>query len=170
MLGQVMAARILIDGGNLTAIVGVVLVGMLYLNPRIALSDYPADVRAAVPPRTKKELQLGILISIPLLLVFVAVPLYSVWLVKQDSGGTLTYGMAVATIFGEYFLVSMFDLLVLDLWMFYTWTPKFLVLPGTEGLAGYKDYRPHLKAQLTKGTLLLAVFSAVLALVPVLLY
>jgi hypothetical protein len=150
MLSQVILTRILVDGGILTAIVGVVLVGMLYLNPRIALSDYPTDVKAAVPPRTKKELQLGILISIPLLLVFVALPLYSVWLVKQQSGGILTYGMAFITLFGEYFLVSMFDLLVLDMWMFYTWTPKFLVLPGTEGMAGYKDYRPHLKAQLTK--------------------
>ncbi len=170
MLIQILFTRILVDGGILTAIVAVVLVGMLYFNPRIALSDYPADVKAAVPSRTKKELQLGILISIPVLLVCVALPLYSVWQVKQQSGGILTYGMAFVTLFGEYFLVSMFDLLVLDMWMFYTWTPKFLVLPGTEGMAGYKDYRPNLKAQLTKGNLLLAVFSAVLALVPTYFY
>ena len=170
MLSQVVLTRILIDGGILTAIMGVVLVGMLYFNPRIALSDYPADVKAAVPPRTKKELQLGILISIPLLLVFVALPLYSVWLVKQQSGGILTYGMAFVTLFGEYFFASMFDLLVLDFWMFYTWTPKFLVLPGTEGMAGYKDYRPHLKAQLTKGNLVLVIFSAGLAFVPIYFY
>lgn len=165
-----MLTRILVDGGILATIAGLVLVGMLYFNPRIALSDYPTDVKAAVPPRTKKELQLGILISIPLLLVVVALPLYSVWLVKQQSGGILTYRMAFTTLFGEYFLVSMFDLLVLDIWMFYTWTPKFLVLPGTEGMAGYKDYRPHVKAQLTMGNLLLAIFSAVLALVPIYFY
>jgi len=170
MLNQVIFTRILVDGEILSAIVGVVLVGMLYFNPRIALSDYPTDVKAAVPPRTKQELQLGILISIPLLLVFAALPLYSVWLVKQKSGGMLTYGMAFITLFGEYFLVSMFDLLVLVMWMFYIWTPKFLVLPGTEGMPGYKDYRPHLKAQLTKGNLLLAIFSAALALVPIFFY
>ena len=170
MLIQILFTRVLVDGGILTAIVAVVLVGMLNFNPRIALSDYPVDVKAAVPRRTKKELQLGILISIPLLLVFVALPLYSVWLVKQQGGGILTYGMAFITLFGEYFLVSMFDLLVLDMWMFYTWTPKFLVLPGTEGMAGYKDYRPHLKAQLIKGNLLLAIFSAVLALIPIYFY
>jgi hypothetical protein len=64
----------------------------------------------------------------------------------------------------------MFDLLVLDLLMFYTWTPKFLVLPGTEGMAGYKDFRPHLKAQLTAGNLGLAAFAAVLALVATFLF
>ena len=92
----------------LSAVVGVILTGMLYVNPRIALSDYPADVRAAVPPRTRKELQLGILIAVPLLLIFVAVPLYSVWQVKQQLGGTLTYATAFTTLFGEFFLVSMY--------------------------------------------------------------
>lgn len=167
---HILLTRILVDGGILTAIMAVILVGMLYINPRLALSDYPDDVKAAVPPRTRRELQLGIFISIPLLLVFVALPLYSVWLVKQQNGGVLNYGMAFATIFGEYFLASMFDLLVLDMWLFYTWTPKFLILPGTEGMAGYKNYWPHLKAQLTKGNLILAVVSVVLALVPVYFY
>jgi hypothetical protein len=102
--------------------------------------------------------------------VLVAIPLYSVWLVKQQNGGVLTYLMAFATIFGEYFLFSLFDLLVLDWWLFYTWTPKFLVLPGTDGLPGYKDFRPHLKAQLTTGNLIIAVFAALLALVPTFLY
>jgi hypothetical protein len=51
--------------------------------------------------------------------------------------------------------------------MFCTWTPKFLVLPGTEGMAGYKDCRKHARNQLTWGTLLTAMFAAVLACVPV---
>jgi hypothetical protein len=170
MPSHLIFTRILIDGGILTTIMGLVLVGMLYFYPRLALSDYPTDVKAAVPPRTKKELYIGILISIPLLIVLLAIPLYSVWLVKQQNGGILNYGMAFITILGEYILFSLFDLLVLDLWMFYTWTPKFLVLPGTESMAGYKDYRPHLKSQLTKGNLLLVLISAVLALIPVIFY
>jgi len=47
-------------------------------------------------------------------------------------------------------LAFMFDRLVLDLGMFFIWTPKFLVLPGTKGMPGYGDWRPHLKAQLTR--------------------
>ena len=170
MLFEILLTRIIVDGGILTAIMVVVLVGMLFFNPRIALSDYPDDVKAAVPLRTQKKLRQGILLSIPTLLIRLAIPLYSVWLVKQQNGGNLTYGIVFITIFGEYFLVSMFDLLVLDLWMFYTWTPKFLVLPGTEGMAGYKNYRPHLKAQLTTGNLLLTVFAALLALFPIYFY
>jgi hypothetical protein len=170
MLFQVLLTRILIDGTILTALVAVVLVGMLYFNPRIALSDYPPDVKAAVAPRAKKEFQQGILISIPVLLIGLGLPFCSVWLVKQQSSGVLTYWMAFVTIFGEYFLVSMFDLIVLDVWMFYTWTPKFLVLPGTEGMAGYKNWRPHVKAQLLKGNALLIIVAAVLAFIPAFLY
>ena len=166
MVVQILLRRILIDGGILTAIVSIVLVVMLYFKPRMALSDYPEDVRAAVPPRTKEELFAGIILSIPLLILFIAYPLYSVWRVSFESGDEVTYWMAFTVIFGEYFMVSMFDLIVLHLLMFYTWTPKFLVLPGTEGFAGYKDYRPHLKAQLTTGNAILIVSSALLAIIP----
>jgi hypothetical protein len=170
MVTKILLTRILIDGGILTIIISAVLVLMLYFKPRMALSDYPADVRVAVPPRTQEELRAGILLSIPLLVLLIVYPLYSVWTVKVILGGELAYWMSLAIIFGEYFMVSMFDLIVLDLLMFYTWTPKFLVLPGTEGFAGYKDFRPHLKAQLIKGNILLAAFAALLALIPIFFY
>jgi hypothetical protein len=167
---QILLTHILVDGGVLTVVVSTVLVLMLYYKPRMALSDYPEDVKVAVPPRTKEELRAGIILSIPLLILFIAYPLYSAWRIKLIIGDDLAYWMAFAVIFGEYFMVSMFDLIVLDLLMFYTWTPKFLVLPGTEGFAGYKDYRPHMKAQLTTGNLMLVIFSALLALIPTFLW
>jgi hypothetical protein len=170
LVAQLLLSRILIDGSILTAIVASILVLMLYFKPRLALSDYPEDVKAIVPPRTQQELRLGILISLPVLLISVAIPLYSAWLVKQQNADVITYWMAFATIFGEYFLLAMFDLIVLDILMFYTWTPRFVVIPGSEGLPGYKDFRPHMKAQLTKGNALLAIVSAILALIPTFLY
>jgi len=56
---------------------------------------------------------------------------------------------------------------VLDIWMFHTWTPRFLVLPGTEGMAGYKDWRRHARSQLLLGTAVIAAVAALLALVAV---
>jgi hypothetical protein len=40
---------------------------------------------------------------------------------------------------------------LLDFWMFCIWTPSFLVIPGTEGMPGYKDWRMHVKAHMTSG-------------------
>lgn len=51
MLIQFLLTRILVDGSILTGLMAVILVGMLYVNPRLALSDYPEDVKDAVPPR-----------------------------------------------------------------------------------------------------------------------
>jgi hypothetical protein len=164
---RTLLTRILVDGAVLTVLVAAVAVGILYFNPRLALSDYPSDVKAAVPPRTKKEFRLGLLIAVPLLVISVGVPLHSVWLVKQHSGGVLGFWAAFATIAGEYLLFSIFDLIVLDIWMFFTWTPRFLVLPGTEGMAGYKNWRPHARAQLLQGNAVLAAAAAVLAFIAV---
>jgi hypothetical protein len=158
--------RILIDGAILTAVLSAALVLMLYFNPRLALSDYPDDVKATVPPRTRRELLLGVALAVPLLIVAVGIPLYSAWQVRAQSGGSLAYGTAFAVFLGEYFLFSAFDLIVLDLGMFYTWTPKWLILPGTEGMPGYKNWRPHVKKQLTSGSLTMVILSALLALVP----
>ncbi|MFN2219555.1 MAG: hypothetical protein ACK2UA_13185 [Anaerolineae bacterium] len=170
MVAELILKRILIDGALLTAIAAPVLLLTLALNPRLALSDYPADVQAAVPPRTKAEMRQAILLSIPFFLASIAVPLYSTWLLKQENGGIITYWMAFVTILGVHFVFWLFDLLVLDIWMFCTWTPSFLVVPGTEGMPGYKDWRAQVKAHVTTGLLVLAIAAALLALVPVFLY
>jgi hypothetical protein len=157
--------RILMDGSILTASAGALLLLVFFINPRIALSDYPEDVKAAVPPRTKKELRQGILLSIPALFIVIGIPLVSLWLIKQESG-SLPYWLAFVTVFGEWLIFFFFDLLVLDIWLFYGVTPKFMVIPGTEGMAGYKIFKPHLKLHFTLGLPLLAVFAALLGAIP----
>jgi uncharacterized membrane protein YjjB (DUF3815 family) len=46
--------------------------------------------------------------------------------------------------------------------MFCTLTPKFLIIPGTAGMAGYKDYMFHFRGFII-GTILSAIIGAVLA-------
>jgi hypothetical protein len=38
---------------------------------------------------------------------------------------------------------NLMDLLILDWFVLMTLRPSFMILPGTEGLAGYRDYRFH---------------------------
>jgi hypothetical protein len=170
MIVPMVIRRILVDGSILIAIVAPVVVMMLYLNPRIALSDYPPDVRAAVPPRTRMELAQGIVLAILLVPAMIAIPLYSVYRFQQETAATISYGLAYVMIFGEYLLLSLFDLVVLDIGMFYLWTPDFLVIPGTKGMSGYKDWRPHARAQLTTGMVIIAVVAGLVAIVPTSLF
>lgn len=53
MVAQLILKRILIDGAVLSGIISPLLVLGLYINPRIFLTDCPADVKAAVPERTR---------------------------------------------------------------------------------------------------------------------
>ena len=161
--------RILVDGSILTACVGALLLLVFFINPRITLSDYPEDVRAAVPPRTKKELRQGILLSIPALLILIGIPFISLWLIKQETG-SLTYWVAFITIFAEWLMFFFFDLLVLDIWLFHGMTPRFMVIPGTQGKRGYKEFNHHLISHFTLGLPMLAGFSALLAAIPVWLF
>lgn len=170
MFTQLILRRIFIDGFIMSAIVSPMLLLILYINPRIALSDYPDDVKTAVPPRTKKELIQGIVFSIPFLIATVGIPLYSSWLVKQQIGDSLTYWLAFVIILGELLIFSLFDLFVLDILIFCTWTPEFVVIPGTEGMACYKDYGRHIKDHATMGNGILVIFSALLALIPSFLF
>jgi hypothetical protein len=55
------------------------------------------------------------------------------------------------------------DLLLLD-WPLVAIVPRFMVLPGTEGSAGYKDYWFHVRGFLV-GIVLILVASGLIAAV-----
>jgi hypothetical protein len=54
------------------------------------------------------------------------------------------------------------DLIVLDWLVFCTWTPSFLIIPGSEGSEAYKDYFYHFKASII-GTILSVVGGLLIA-------
>jgi len=64
-------------------------------------------------------------------------------------------------------MIFFFDLQVLDIWLFHGITPKFMVIPSTEGLPGYKKFKHSPKSHFTPGLPTLVVFSALLAAIPV---
>jgi hypothetical protein len=128
-------------------------------NPRIMLQDYPRDVQAAVPPKTAHERRQTVYWAIPLFLVFLGFPVAAALTAEAAGGDVLT--MAVCA-FGVGVVINLFDLLILDWLMFCAWTPSFVVLPGTEGMAGYKDYGPHFRGFLT-GIGISSVVSVIIA-------
>jgi hypothetical protein len=46
---------------------------------------------------------------------------------------------------GVMFVFNVVDWLILDWFMFCTLTPRFVVIPGSEGMAEYKDYWFHFR-------------------------
>jgi hypothetical protein len=128
-------------------------------NPRIMLQDYPRDVQAAVPLKTAQERRQTVYWAIPLFLVFFGFPVAAALRAEAAGGDVLTIALCA---FGVGVIINLFDLLILDWLLFCTWTPSFVVLPGTEGLAGYKDYGLHLRGFLT-GIVISAALSVIIA-------
>ena len=69
---------------------------------------------------------------------------------------------AFLTDFFVLFTFNLVDLLIIDWLIFVTLQPSVIILPGTEGMAGYKDYRFHFIGFL-KGILFSAAFALVVA-------
>lgn len=145
-------------------LLGVLLVGTLRWNPEIWVNDYPTDVKEAygpMPPRVKKQ---ATIVAIPFFLIMFGAIIWSNLQLKRQNGGELSLTAAFANAFALIFSGWFLDLTILDWLMFVRHTPDWVVLPGTEGMAGYDDYMFHLKEH-TRALPMLAAFSLIFALV-----
>jgi len=154
--------RMILHGAILSVLASLLLIAVLRFNPRLFLQDYPEEIQKRVPPKSAKEKRQSLLVGIPFLLLVVAVPFLSTLALKQQGGDQVTFMQLFLNAFGVAFLFNLVDLVLLDWFMFCYITPKFLVIPGTEGIAAYKDYAYHFRASLI-GTLLSAVAGLVMA-------
>ncbi len=138
-------------------VIGYLMILMMSLSPRIwAYSDYSEEIKAKVPPQTKKEKRLGIILSLPWLVFTFGFPILSTVLLKGKLGGEIPYWTAFINVFVMVFTFNLIDLIVLD-WIIVSWiTPNFVMIPGTEK-ADYEDFRFHYKAQAEASIVILAV-------------
>jgi len=142
-------------------VLSAVLLAMGLRNPRLMLQDYPDDVRAAVPPKTAAERRETLWWSLPLLCLLFGTPLAATIGARLQLPG-LSFAGAFVNAFMVMIAFDLFDWLVIDWLVFCTLTPRFVVLPGTEGMAGYKDYAMHFRGFLV-GLALALVASAAIA-------
>lgn len=137
------------------------LVILLMIDNRMFLSkgDYPDDVIAAAPPRTKEETRKAAILGAPWMLWALAFPAYSAFVYIAQAGAKPPFWAVSLHVFLIFFSFWLVDLMVLDILMFATITPKFIVVPGTEGFPGYKQIGWHLRGHFKTGLPLLIVLG-----------
>ncbi len=143
-----------------------IILGTLFYNAEIWLNDYPPDIKEKFGPISTKAKRQGTIIAIPFFIIMIGGIIWSNLRLKKAYGGRLgrktAFMNAFALIFSGWFL----DLTILDWLLFVKITPSFVVLPGTEGMAGYNDYgfhlREHMRALpfLALGALVIAFLTA----------
>lgn len=150
-------------GLTLSVILGALLLVVVRVNPEIMLNDYPPDIKARWGPMTERTKRQRTLVAGIFLVAILVVVVWSLETLPAFVARDLTFGSAFAyfaILFGTF---NVFDLLVIDCGLVY-WQPRFVVLPGTEGMAGYRDYRFHFRGFLI-GIPIVAIVSALCAAV-----
>jgi len=140
--------KTLVDGIIFGVIFSLYVMAIVLYNPRLFLgkNDVPADILNVVPPKTEQEKRMALILGLPLMLLSFGFPIWSTISLNAQAGGDASF----IQLFTHMFILMLFpfliDLILIDWLILCTLTPSFIVIPGSEGMAGYKDYGFHLKA------------------------
>ena len=135
----------------------------LYVNPEMWINDYPPDIREAVGPMSEgTRLQATVAASV-ILPIMIGVPIYSLVSLKRQRPH-LSFRSAFLSTFIVGNVFNLYDLVILDWLIFIVLQPEFVVIPGTEGMDGYRDYFFHFMES-TKGLAGVTIVSLVFALI-----
>lgn len=152
--------QMLIHGLIISLIASAWLLMTLWINPRLFLQDYPQPIQAKVPPKNKQEKLLSYWLGVPFILILLIGPFISTLSVANQIGGKFLDLWFYAA--GVIFIFNLLDWLILDWLIFCTITPRFMVIPGSEGMKAYKDYNFHFIGFL-KGTIISLIGGLLIA-------
>lgn len=106
------------------------------------VGDYPPDIQQKYGPMSPRAARLRPWFAIAVFAAFLGIPMLGLFAL-QARLGSVPFLPAFAFASAALLFFNIFDLLVLDWLLFCTVQPRMMVLPGTEGMAGYRDYRFH---------------------------
>lgn len=106
------------------------------------VGDYPPDIRQRYGPMSPRSARLRPFVAVLFFAAVLVVPLFGLFALRAGVGD-VPFLPALAFSVVALLVFNTFDLLVLDWLLFCTIQPRAMVLPGTEGMAGYRDYRFH---------------------------
>jgi hypothetical protein len=132
----------LVCGLLLSAVLVVIMLVSVRIAPDIWVGDYPPDIRERYGPMSPRAARLRPFIAVPFFVAFFVVPVLG--LARLESlVGSVGFLEAFWFAFSALLVFNLVDLLVLDWLIFCTLRPRVVVLPGTQGMAGYRNYRFH---------------------------
>jgi len=132
----------LIYGIGLSLVLTTITVVSGIIAPDMWVSKYPPDIRQKYGPMSVRAARLRPYIAVLFFITVLVVPLLGLFTLRarvNDVPFILAFAFS-----GIVLLVfNTFDLIVLDWLFFCTLQPRPMVLPGTQGMPGYNDYRFH---------------------------
>ena len=152
----------LASGVILSVILFAMILVLVKVNPEIMLRDYPPDIQAKFGPMSDRSRRLRIPIGILVIAVLLGAVGVSLAPVLAGLDGQPMFLTVFVHLLVMFTVFNVLDLLIMDWLIVVTLRPRFLVLPGTEGMPGYGDYAFHFRGFLI-GTPITLVASILLA-------
>src|SRR3990172_1695297 len=146
---------------------GLILV-VVRINPETMLRDYPPDVQAEHGRMSDRSKRQKLLVTILVLAEMFGVIVASLAPILDDAEAAGLFPTMFVHFFVMFSVFNVLDWLVLDWLIVVSIRPSFLILPGTEGMAGYRDYAFHFRGFLTGIPITLAASLVLAALVTLL--
>lgn len=125
------------------------------------VSKYPPDIQQKYGPMSPRSARLRPYVAALVFLVTFAIPILGLFAL-HNAVAYLPFIAAFAFTFTSLLVFNLYDLLILDWLVFCTIQPRVMVLPGTEGMPGYRDYRFHFMGFL-KGLVFCALGALIIA-------
>jgi hypothetical protein len=139
---NLLVARALMWGLGLSVVLVINMIISGLVAPDMWVGDYPPDIRQRYGPMSPRARRLRPYIAILVFGAFLGIPYLGLLHTQQSLAG-LSFMPALVFSFLSLLVFNTFDLIVLDWLVFCTIQPAMTILPGTEGMAGYRDYRFH---------------------------
>ena len=137
--------------------------------PMIWVGDLPEDVKAVVPPMSARDKRIRLAVAGVMFAGIAAALIASLVGLWQLSGGSPSFTEVAISVFVIAMTFNLVDLLLIDWLLVVKIRPSFVMVPGTEHMAGYDDYGFHFRGFL-KGTVGIFLFSLIVAALVVLIF
>ncbi len=149
-------------GTVLSAVLSILIVISLMINKEMWLQDYPPDVKAKWGPMSEKAKRQRLVFAVPFFGLMIGAMVYDVIRLEAALGtapSLFAVFVSIGIVFGMFNLV---DAVIIDWLILLVLWPGLVVLPGTEGMAGYRDMRLW-TVNLLKGFMLAPIAGALVA-------
>ena len=159
---EIIIRESLVVGMLLSTVLTIMIVVSIMINKEMWLQDYPADVKARWGPISEKARRQRLVFAIFFFGVMIGAMVYDVIHLERVLGTPPSFLAIFASIVIVFALFNLVDAVIIDWLILMVLWPGLIILPGTEGMAGYKDTRLWTK-NLLKGFVLAPLAGVLVA-------
>ncbi|HMJ67651.1 MAG TPA: hypothetical protein VK508_02085 [Cyclobacteriaceae bacterium] len=128
------------------------------MKPRLWLHSLPKDIISRAEPKNERENRLTKTVLLPLVIIILpGLSILSAWNAATTTGTDLTFLGTVVHLYGIWIIVHVWDFVIIDCGAILVIDPTHPPIRGTEGAAGWSDYKFHFRAML-RAVVMSAVF------------